>query len=84
VASPSSDLIGHQVHVLTINSEVESAVTVHASPDGVLAALRSFVVQAWPQDRHDQPMPENENEAVVRFFADGAESYTVDATTIEP
>lgn len=81
---PSGDLISRPVHVLTINSHVESTRTVHASPEGARAAVRSFVVQAWPQDRHGQPMPQDEDEAVAAFFAASDESYTIDAATIEP
>jgi hypothetical protein len=84
VANQSSDLIGHQVHVLTITSHIASTLTVHSSPQGAQAAVRSFVVQAWQQDRPDQPMPEDEDETVAAFFADGDESYAIDAATIEP
>lgn len=81
---PSSDLIGRDVHVLTITSHIASTLTVHSSPQGAKAAVRSFVVQAWPQDRPGRPMPQDEDEVVAAFFADGDESYTIDAVTIEP
>ena len=72
-----------QVWVLSIESRYGADLSVHHSEEDVRAALRAFVVQAWEQDRRGQPMPDDEDEAVRRFFEQGEERYELEETILQ-
>ena len=72
-----------QVWVLSIESRYGADLSVHHSEEDGRAALRAFVVQAWEQDRRGQPMPDDEDEAVRRFFEQGEERYELEETILQ-
>jgi hypothetical protein len=77
------DLAAERVWVLSIEDRYGTNLSVHRSEEDGRAALRAFVVQAWEQDRPGQPMPDDENRAVRRFFEQGEEHYTLDEVTLQ-
>lgn len=77
------DLVAGQVWVLSIESRYGTDLSVHRSEEDGRAALWAFVVQAWQQDRPGQPMPDEEDEAVRRFFEQGEEHYTLEEVTLQ-
>ncbi len=77
------DPAAEQVWVLSIESRYGTDLSVHRSEEDGRTALRSFVVQAWEQDRPGQPMPDDENQAVRRFFEQGEEHYMLEETTLQ-
>jgi len=77
------DLAAEQVWVLSIEDRYGTDLSVHRSEEDGQAALRAFVVQAWAQDRPGQPMPDDENQAVRRFFEQGEEHYTLEEVAVQ-
>ena len=77
------DPAAERVWVLSVEDRYGTDLSVHRSEEDGRAALRAFVVQAWAQDRPGQPMPDDEDQAVRRFFEQGQEHYTLEEVTLQ-
>jgi hypothetical protein len=74
-----------KVWVLTVIHKHGYDVSAHTTQEGAHGALASYVGDWWDQEMSEELIPDDDGEAIDRYFAkmSDAESYSIDECELE-